>query len=99
DLLVEYSERSNGNVVFEFIDPAQDEKAKTEAEQSGVRPLYVNVRGKDKAEQMIAYMGAVVKMGEQTTTIPVIQPGTAMEWSLSSSIKQVSVTDKPTVGL
>lgn len=99
DLLVEYGERSNGNLVFEFIDPAVDDKTKQEAEQAGVRPLYVNVRGKDKAEQLIAYMGAVVKVGDQSTTIPVIQPGTAMEWSLSSSIKQVSVTEKPTVGL
>ena len=99
DLLIEYAERSDGNLVFEFIDPNTDEKTEEEALQAGIRPLLVNVRDKDKAEQLKAYMGAVVKMGELTTTIPVVQPGTAMEWALSSSIKQVSVSEKPVIGL
>ena len=99
DLLVEYSQRSNGNVAFEFIDPAKNDTLKQAAERNGIRPLVMNVQGKNKAEQLLAYMGAVVKMGDRRAVIPVVQPGTALEWTLSSNIKQVSVTDKPTIGL
>ncbi len=99
DLLVEYNQRSSGNLAFEFIDPAANDTLKQTAEQSGIRPLVMNVQGRDKAEQLLAYMGAVVKMGDRSTVIPMVQPGTAMEWTLSSSIKQVSVVNKPTVGL
>ncbi len=99
DLLVEYDQRSNGNVAFEFIDPTKNDTLKQAAERAGIRPLVMNVQGKNKAEQLLAYMGAVVKMGDRSAVIPVVQPGTAMEWTLSSSIKQVSVVEKPTVGL
>ncbi|MBL7963614.1 MAG: GldG family protein [Flavobacteriales bacterium] len=99
DLLVEYADRSDGNVVFEFIDPGADEKLEEEAVKAGIRPMLVNVREKDKQQQMKAYMGALVKMGEQVAPIAVIQPRSAYEWTLSSAIKQVSVVNKPTIGL
>jgi gliding-associated putative ABC transporter substrate-binding component GldG len=37
-------------------------------------------------------------MGERTDIIPVIQPGAAMEYALSSSIKKLAVIDKPVIG-
>ena len=98
DLLVEYNQRSDGRVNFEFIDPGTDEALEHEALQEGMRPLLVNVREKDKAEQLKAYMGAVVKLGEQKAVIPVVQDEAGLEWTLSKSVKQVSVVDKPTLG-
>ncbi len=38
-------------------------------------------------------------MGDRREVIPFIQPGTAMEYSLSTSIKKVSVSIKPKIGL
>jgi len=38
-------------------------------------------------------------MGEESDIIPFMQPGTAMEYALSSSIKKLSVIDKPKIGL
>ena len=98
DLLVEYDRRSEGRVVFEFKDPAVDDAVEQEALGQQIRPVLVNVRQKDKAEQLRAYMGAVVKMADRRTVIPVVQGEEGLEWTLSSAIKEASVADKPTLG-
>jgi gliding-associated putative ABC transporter substrate-binding component GldG len=98
DLLVEYANRSKGNVDYQFISPEEDADQQ-EALQSGVQPVMINVREKDQVKQQQAFMGAVVQMGEQQDVIPFIQPGAAMEYALSTSIKKLSVVEKPSVGL
>ena len=99
DLLIEYVNRSGGNVVYEFIDPTQDEEVERKAQQAGIQPVMINVREKDQVKQQKAYLGAVMKMGDQSETIPFIQPGAAMEYTLSSSIKKLSVSEKPKIAL
>lgn len=99
DLLIEYSNRSKGKVFYEFINPTKDQQTETKAMQSGVQPVIVNVREKDQMKQQKAYLGAVVQMGEETDVIPFMQPGAAMEYALSSSIKKISIKQKPTVGI
>lgn len=99
DLLVEYTQRSGGNVAFEFIDPGDNDTLKQALAQEGIEPFYVNVPGKDKAEQLLAYMSVVVKMADRRTVIPIIQRDTPLEWTLSSAIKEVSTTEKPTIGV
>ncbi|MCV9386471.1 GldG family protein [Reichenbachiella ulvae] len=99
DLLVEYENRSGGNVVYEFISPNEDEELEQEAQQSGIQPVIINVTEKDQVQQLKAYMGAVLMMGDQKEVISVVQPGVNMEYGLTTSIKKLSVTDKPKVGL
>jgi hypothetical protein len=94
-----YVSRSNGNLVFEFIDPGDNDTLKQAAQQIGIQPFYVTVPGKDKAEQLLAYMSVVVKMGDRRSVIPIIKQDTPLEWTLSSSIKEVSNTEKQTIGL
>ena len=99
ELLIEYANRSNGKVVYNFINPNEKEELETEAAQSGVQPVMINVREKDQMKQQKAYLGAVLQMGDKTDVIPFMQPGSAMEYALSSSIKKLSVGDKPTIGI
>ena len=99
DQLVEYENQSNGNIVFEFISPNESEELEQEAQQQGVRPVMINVTERDQVQQMRAYLGAVLKMDDRTEVIPVIQPGAAMEYDLTTAIKKISVQDKPKVGL
>ncbi|MCX6270875.1 MAG: Gldg family protein [Bacteroidetes bacterium] len=99
EMLVEYYQISNGKVVFNFVDPADNPAQEQEAVQSGIQPAVINVREKDQVKQQKVYLGAIVRMNEETDVIPLIQPGAAMEYALSSSIKKVSVTNKPVVGL
>lgn len=99
DMLIEYEQRSGGNVVYEFINPNEDQAKEQEVQQKGIGPIMINVRENDRVQQMRAYMGAVLQMGDQREIIPLIQPGTAMEYELTTSIKKLSVLDKPKVGL
>jgi gliding-associated putative ABC transporter substrate-binding component GldG len=99
DLLVEYSNRSKNKVRFEFVNPSQDDQTEQKAQQAGIQPVMINVREKDQMKQQKVYLGAVIKVGERTDIIPLIQPGAAMEYALSATIKKLSVTDKPMIGL
>ncbi|MCB0628563.1 MAG: GldG family protein [Saprospiraceae bacterium] len=98
DMLKEYATISRGMVDYEFISPEEDAD-KQAAAQAGIQPVMINVREKDQMKQQQAFMGATIEMGEQQEVIPFIQPGAAMEYALSTSIKKVSVADKPSVGL
>lgn len=99
DLLIEYANRSDGMVVYEFINPNEDQKSEMEAQQSGIRPVMINVRERDQMKQQRAYLGAIVQMGEKKEVIPFIKPGAAMEYELSSNIKKIAIADKPVLGL
>ncbi len=97
DLLLEYENRSDGNVLYEFLNPNESQEDETEAQQKGISPIMVNVTKKDQVQQMRAYMGAVLQIGEKTEVIPVIQPGSGMEYALTTAIKKISLVDKPKV--
>lgn len=99
NLLVEYNQISKGKVDYRFIDPGSDPAVEQEAMQSGVRPLLINVREKDEASQKKAFMGAVVEYGDQKDVIPFISTESAMEYDLTTAIKKISVTDKPSIGV
>lgn len=98
DLLVEYSNEADGQLLYEFINPNENESYEQEATQNGIRPVVINVREKDQMKQQKAFLGASVQMGEKTEVIPFIQPGAAMEYALSTAIKKISIDDKPVIG-
>ncbi len=98
DLLIEYANYSDGQVVYEFINPNENQQTEIEAQKNGVRPVVINVREKDQMKQQRAYLGAVIRYKDKKETIPFIKPGAAMEYALSSAIKKITVTNKPEVG-
>ncbi len=99
DLLLEYENRSGGNVVYEFVSPNDNPEVEQEAQQNGIQPIVVNVTEKDQVQQLRAYMGAVLMMGDKKEIIQLVQPGVSMEYDLTTSIKKISVEDKPKVAL
>ncbi len=80
DQLVEYENRSQGNIVFEFVNPNENEEAERDAQQNGVSPVMINVTERDQVQQMRAYMGAVLKMDDRTEVIPLCSRG--RPWSM-----------------
>jgi gliding-associated putative ABC transporter substrate-binding component GldG len=98
DLLVEYGNVSKGKIQYDFIDPNIDQQSETKAMKQGIQPVLINVREKDQMKQQKAYLGAVIQKGEQTDVIPFMQQGASMEYALSSSIKKLTVRDKPVIG-
>src|ERR1035437_460532 len=99
DMLIEYGDRSKGMVVYKFINPNENDELEREAVQNGIRPIMLNVRQKDQVKQQKAFLGAVVSMGDEKEKIPFFQPGSAMEYALSTAIKKLSVVDKPEIAL
>ncbi|MFN7791873.1 MAG: GldG family protein, partial [Cyclobacteriaceae bacterium] len=97
EMLIEYSNRSNGKVVYEFINPSEKESIEQEANKNGIRTVMINVREKDQVKQQKAFMGALVLLGSGQEVIPFIQPGAAMEYALSTAIKKLSVKEKPII--
>lgn len=95
ELLIEYASISNGNIVYEFVNPNKDQETEMKAAQNGIQPVIINVREKDQMKQQKAYLGAVIQKGEESDIIPFMQPGAAMEYALSSSIKKLAVAEKP----
>ncbi len=98
DLLIEYSNISRGNLVYEFINPSKDVQTEQKAIKAGIKPVVVNIREKDQVKQQKVYLGAVIQCGEKSEAIPLIQPGEAMEYALSTNIKKLSVLHKPLLG-
>ena len=99
DMLIEYSNRSDGMVVYKFVNPNEKDALEQEAVKNGIQPIMINVREKDQVKQQKAYMGAIVSMGDEKEKIPFFQPGAAMEYALSTAIKKLSVVDKPLIAL
>jgi len=98
DLLVEYDNRSGGKVLYEYVDPKNNQQIESKAFQAGVAPLRMNMREKDEIVVKKIYMGAVVQLGDKSEAIPSIQPGSAMEYDLTTAIKKLAIKNKPSVG-
>jgi gliding-associated putative ABC transporter substrate-binding component GldG len=99
DMLTEYTQKSKGMVVYEFIDPLKEEDGEAIAQREGIMQMQVQVREKDQLKAQIAYMGAVIEMGDGKEVLPVIQSTSGMEYSLTSNIKKLSIVDKPVLGI
>ncbi len=99
EYLIEYARLSNNNLVYEFINPNENEDQEKQAIEAGINPVMINVREKDQMKQQKAFLGAVLELEEQKEIIPFMQPGAPLEYLLSSSIKKIAITDKPSIGL
>ncbi len=97
EMLEEYAAISHGNVVYEFINPAESEKTEQSVVQKGIQPFLINVREKDQVKQQKAYMGAIIQFENREEVLPFIPLGSAMEYALSSSIKKVTLHERKRV--
>ncbi len=94
DILTEYDNASGGKIVYQFVNPNKDQESEMEANQAGIQPIMINVRERDQMKQQRAYLGAVLQYGEKKEIIPLIQPGSAMEYALSTNIKKLTLKEK-----
>ncbi len=98
EMLIEYSNRAGGLIQYEFINPNEKETTENAAVQGGIQPVMINIREKDQVKQQKAFLGATLSLGDRKEVIPFLQPGAAMEYALTTAIKKISVTDKPSIG-
>lgn len=97
DILTEYDNASGGKIEYQFINPNKDQETEMEAAQAGIQPIMINVRERDQMKQQRAYLGAILQYGEKKEIIPFIQPGSAMEYALSTNIKKLSLKEKTSI--
>lgn len=98
DLLTEYNSLSGGKVVFEFLNPNENPEIENEALQSGIQPVLLNIREKDEVKQQRVFLGAVINMNNEKEVVPFIDPNGSIEYTLSTAIKKLSITNKPKIG-
>ncbi|GAF01784.1 GldG family protein [Saccharicrinis fermentans] len=98
DILAEYASLSNRQVVYEFVNPNEDQQLEQKAVEAGIQTVMIEAREKDQSTTKKAYMGAVIQIGEASETIPFIQPGAQMEYALTTAIKKMTVPEKAAVG-
>ena len=99
DQFIEYENRSNGNFVFEFINPNTSDELKQEAMKNGITPVSINVVEDDQRQQIQAFMGVLIQADGQKEVIPLIQPGSGLEYEITTSIKKIILKKKPKIGL
>jgi gliding motility-associatede transport system auxiliary component len=99
DILIEYNNLSDGKIVYDFINPNLDQQTEMDAQRAGIAPVMINVRERDQVKQQRAYLGAVLEYQGKKEIIPYIQPGSAMEYDLSSNIKKMTLKQRTKVGL
>jgi len=99
ELLIEYTNLSKGMLVYEFINPSEKDELEREAVQDGIQPLLINVREKDQMKQQKVFMGAIITQGTNKENIPALQPSSPIEYLLSTAIKKLTMTNKPSIGL
>ena len=96
DILEEYAAISKGNIKFEF---APQDKLEEEAQKSGIMPLQLQVIENDKVEVKRVLMGMAILYEDNKQVLPVIQTTTGLEYEITTKIKQLVETNKPSVAV
>jgi ABC-type uncharacterized transport system involved in gliding motility auxiliary subunit len=94
DVLHDYSAYGNSKLKVEYKNPGNDDDVAKEAQKSGVVPVQFNVVGDGELQVKQSYFGMVVKKGDDTKTISVIQDTSDLEYKLTSFINELTSTDK-----
>ena len=97
DILEEYEAYGEGNIRLEIYQPEDDEKLAEEARKYGIQPVQLQVVENDKLEVKRVYMGMVFLYGDKRETIPVIESTTGLEYDVTTQIKKLVDSTKPSI--
>lgn len=97
DILKEYEVYSDGKLRIQYIDPTDDEEAKSAAQAAGIPQLQVNVLEQDQYQIQNVYLGAAIEYQGKTETIPVLDTNT-LEYDMTSSVVKLTLDSKPYIG-
>lgn len=98
NLLNEYNQYSKRRIDFEYINPNKNEELEQEAIAAGIHPVPLEIRKKDQLKVQKVFLGMILQVGDQSEAIPLIRPGFAMEYTLSTLIKRLTIRNKPQIG-
>lgn len=98
DIIDEYANYSKGKIKVEFIDPQDDKEMQQELAEVGIPQLQFNLIEKDKYQVVNGYLGMVIRYGDKTEAIPVIQDTKNLEYQITLAIKKVTGKIDRTIG-
>jgi len=98
-LLQEFRAAADGDVEFTFVNPNEDDQTAREAQQAGIRPVTIDVREQNQMTQKRAFLGAVFQYQDQREVVPFVEPNSAMEYTIASTMKKLTSKNKPVVGV
>lgn len=90
DILDEYANYSSGKIKVEFINPPDDQATQQELYLAGIPKLQFNALEKDKFQVINGYLGMLIKYGEKSQAIPVIEDTKDLEYQITSAIKKLT---------
>lgn len=96
DLLSEYEAASGGKVDVRFVSP-ESEDEQEEAREAGIQPVSHRVVKEHGFVAEEGFRGLVLEYLERKETIPVVQNGTGLEYTITTKIKQL-VGDRTPIG-
>jgi gliding-associated putative ABC transporter substrate-binding component GldG len=98
DILDEYVNYSGGKIKVEFINPKADEATAQELYSAGIPELQFNALEKDKYQVINGYLGMLIKYGEKSQAIPVIEETKDLEYKITSAIKKLTSQEIANIG-
>ena len=98
-LLQEFRAAADGNVEFTFVNPNESDERARDAQKAGIRPVTVNVRQQNQMTQKRAFLGAVFQYQDQREVVPFVEPNSAMEYTIASTMKKLTAERKPVLGV
>ncbi|MEF8938890.1 MAG: Gldg family protein [Salinivenus sp.] len=98
-LLQEFRAAADGNVEFTFVNPNESDETAREARQAGVRPVTIDVRQRNQMTQKRAYLGAVFQYRDQREVVSFVEPGSALEYTIASTMQTLTNTEKSVLGV
>ncbi|OGS35219.1 MAG: hypothetical protein A2474_08050 [Elusimicrobia bacterium RIFOXYC2_FULL_34_12] len=99
DFLEEYKAYSMSKIKFSFIDPANNDDLKREAQMSGIMPIRFTSVEKDKFELKEGYMGLSIMYKDKVEILPYIKDTESLEYEITSKIKKLIDERKKVVGI
>jgi ABC-type uncharacterized transport system involved in gliding motility auxiliary subunit len=99
DLLRDLRSAGHDRIRIVERDPADDDEARQDAQSLGIQPVQFNVIGQSELQVKQGYLGLAIQHGSQTETVPFVQNTDDLEYRLVSSIRNLTRSHKPAVGL
>lgn len=98
DKLDDYRAYGGQNVQYQFVDPAEDEELRAEAERYRIPTVQIEVVESDKVQYQNAYMGLAIQYAAKREIIPVVQDLSRLEYDLTTAIRRLTTDEKPVAG-
>ncbi|MEZ6047280.1 MAG: Gldg family protein [Planctomycetaceae bacterium] len=98
-LLKQYDNLGGNRIDVRIVNVEVYSKEADEAETLGINPINVATEQEGRREEVPVYMGVVFTSSYDEVVIPLIGPGTPIEYELTRSVQTVSNSDRLTLGV